>query len=99
AGVDFDTYCRQLEAACRAGASGFVAGRAIWREAVELTDQQARLEFLSRTMPARIQRLGAIAAAHGRPWWERSSHAYSAADAPPAWYSRYPGFTDHALTP
>ncbi|HEY8416669.1 MAG TPA: tagatose 1,6-diphosphate aldolase [Limnochordales bacterium] len=93
AGVDFDTYCRQLEAACRAGASGFVAGRAIWREAVEIIDEGARQEFLSRTMPARIQQLSAIAAAYGRPWWARASHAYSAADAPPDWYARYSGFT------
>lgn len=92
AGVDFDTYSRQLETACQAGASGFVAGRAIWREAVEITDAGARQEFLSKTMPARLQQLADIAAAHGRPWSDRASHAYAAADAPADWYIRYPGF-------
>ncbi|HLT57808.1 MAG TPA: tagatose 1,6-diphosphate aldolase [Limnochordales bacterium] len=92
AGVDFDTYCRQLETACQAGASGFVAGRAIWREAVEITDEAARQAFLAGAMPARLQKLADIAAAHGRPWSARPSHAYSAADAPADWYAAYPGF-------
>ncbi|MFS8534325.1 MAG: tagatose 1,6-diphosphate aldolase [Limnochordales bacterium] len=93
AGVDFDTYCRQLETACRAGASGFVAGRAIWREAVEMADGAARQQFLAETMPARLRKLVDIASEHGRPWHARASHAYTAADAPPDWYASYPGFT------
>ncbi len=34
AGVDFDTYTRQLTVACEAGASGFVVGRAVWNDLV-----------------------------------------------------------------
>src|SRR5690625_2767718 len=35
AGVRFEQFADQLRVACRAGASGFVCGRALWREAVE----------------------------------------------------------------
>ncbi|MBO8141101.1 MAG: tagatose 1,6-diphosphate aldolase [Firmicutes bacterium] len=92
AGVDFATYRRQLEAACRAGASGFVAGRAIWREAVEMTDEPARQAFLTGEMPRRLRELVDVASRYGRPWWERPSHQISAADAPEGWYASYPGF-------
>lgn len=92
AGVDFATYLRQLETACRAGASGFVAGRAIWREAVEITDEAARQKFLSQDMPGRLKALADAAGQHGRPWFARASHSYSPADAPADWYVAYPGF-------
>jgi tagatose 1,6-diphosphate aldolase len=36
AAVDFDTFCQQVEIACRGGASGFLAGRAIWQEAMPI---------------------------------------------------------------
>lgn len=91
AGVSFETYAEQLQVACEAGASGFVAGRAIWREAVEWTDETRRQTFLNETMPARLQKLVDIAAASGTPWHERPSHAYSLADVPEDWYARYEG--------
>lgn len=91
AGVSFETYAEQLQIACEAGASGFVAGRAIWREAVDLTDEEPRRKFLTETMPARLQKLIDIAVASGTPWHERPSHAYSLADVPEDWYAQYPG--------
>jgi tagatose 1,6-diphosphate aldolase len=66
AGADFDVYARQLEVACTAGASGYVAGRAVWHELVaqgvaaggaELTEARRRLSVLSE-----------ITASHARPW-------------------------------
>ncbi len=40
AGVDFDTFCTQVEIACKAGASGFLGGRAIWQEVVQVTSSK-----------------------------------------------------------
>lgn len=92
AGVGFEEYSRQLQIACEAGASGFVAGRAIWREAVELTDKTKRRQFLDETMPGRLQTLIDIAVSTGTSWKERPSHAYSMADVPEDWYAQYKGF-------
>lgn len=90
AGVDFDTYAAQLEAACRAGASGFVGGRAIWKEAVALKAGPERDAFLEGEMPARFKRLFEIAGEYGRPWHEVASHRYTPDEAaPPAWYTAY----------
>ena len=36
AGVNFDLFCQEVEVACRAGASGFLAGRALWQEATQI---------------------------------------------------------------
>ncbi len=92
AGVGFEQYAEQLQIACEAGASGFVCGRAIWREAIELTDEQERQKFLTETMPGRMQTLVDIATSSGTPWKERPSHAYSLADVPEDWYAQYEGF-------
>ncbi|MHC4581572.1 MAG: tagatose 1,6-diphosphate aldolase, partial [Planctomycetota bacterium] len=45
AGVDYDTFLKQLRIACEAGASGAMAGRAVWKEAVTL-DTTVRNDFL-----------------------------------------------------
>jgi len=46
AGVGYETFLKQTEIACRAGASGVIVGRAVWNEAVTL-DVPMRNEFLS----------------------------------------------------
>jgi len=52
-----------------AGATGFIAGRAIWGEAVGLTGE-ARREFLHSTATERMQGLVAAIAGHGPSWHE-----------------------------
>ena len=90
AGVDFSTYARQVEEACQAGASGFVGGRAIWREAATLPEGPERERFLRGEMVRRFEHLAEIAAAHGRPWHRVPSHAYEPGDVAPAgWYRAY----------
>jgi tagatose 1,6-diphosphate aldolase len=67
AGVSFEIFARQVEIACQAGASGFLAGRAIWSEAAEL--KGAELDsFLVGKAADRLSRLADIATEHGRPW-------------------------------
>ena len=64
-GVDPDHFPAAVEAACRAGASGILAGRALWRGTLGAGDPT----FLLRQHAApRLQRLGAIVAMHARPW-------------------------------
>ncbi|MBL8162594.1 MAG: tagatose 1,6-diphosphate aldolase [Anaerolineae bacterium] len=69
AGVDFSTFEEQTRIACESGASGWLAGRAIWKESVTMSpaDRQA---FLAGKAAERIDRLNTIASAAARPWTE-----------------------------
>ena len=67
-GVELDDFPRAVEAACRGGASGFLAGRAIWSDVVEAADPVPLLR--ERSVP-RLERLAAIVDELGRPWREK----------------------------
>lgn len=67
AGVNFDIFRDQLEVACKAGAAGFVAGRAIWKEAASVKGT-ARSEFLQNTAAGRAKELVEIVHQNGNPW-------------------------------
>ena len=68
AGVPFAEFSQAMRVAFdEGGASGFIAGRSVWREAVEL-DGAARQEFLTTVARPRLEELTAIAAKHARPW-------------------------------
>ncbi len=67
AGVDFDTFARQAQVACEAGAAGVIVGRAVWNEAVAL-EGAAREEFLTTTARDRVRRLRAVCAASAHDW-------------------------------
>lgn len=57
-GVDFEGFAKQYEEAKSHGASGFVAGRALWQEACALWKQPKELEqFLTSTLPERFAAL------------------------------------------
>jgi tagatose 1,6-diphosphate aldolase len=86
AGVDFETFVEQTQVACEAGASGFLAGRAIWKEAVTMGDA-ARTQFLNEVAVPRIQKLTQVAVAASRPWTE----FYSLPEATGDWYKTYQG--------
>jgi sulfofructosephosphate aldolase len=64
-GVDPDDFPAAVEAACRAGASGILAGRALWRGVLGADDPALLLRLHSAP---RLQRLGEIVDRHGRPW-------------------------------
>ncbi|MCU1438388.1 MAG: Sulfofructosephosphate aldolase [Naasia sp.] len=68
-GVDRDRFLPAVEAACRAGASGFLAGRALWSDVVGAHDVPARLRELS--VP-RLEALIDVVDRHARPWREAS---------------------------
>ncbi|MCL4393866.1 MAG: tagatose 1,6-diphosphate aldolase [Chloroflexi bacterium] len=72
AGEPFDVFKEQLKVACRAHCSGFVAGRAIWQEAVHLSGRD-RIDFLSGAARKRLAELTEIAVRHGQAWSARYS--------------------------
>ncbi|MGA8848667.1 MAG: tagatose 1,6-diphosphate aldolase [Dehalococcoidia bacterium] len=69
AGVDFDSFRKQVEIACKAGASGFLAGRALWQEGAQIRSREARMNFFQNTAAPRLQELAEIADKYGKPWY------------------------------
>jgi sulfofructosephosphate aldolase len=67
-GVDPADYASAVEAACKAGASGFLAGRALWSDVVGAADL---IPALKQTAVPRLERLIAIVNRYGCPWGER----------------------------
>ncbi len=67
AGVDIDEFLERVRIALEAGAVGFIAGRAIWGEAVALEGEE-RVSFLQETAVPRLAALCDILARHGRSW-------------------------------
>ena len=73
AGVPFDQFTDIIQiAAEEGGASGFIAGRSVWREVVSLTGQQ-RQEFLTSVALPRLERLITVAERSARPWTQITS--------------------------
>jgi len=67
AGVDFNLFLRQVEIACRCGASGFIAGRALWKEGIPMPALE-RADWLTNVAAARLDQLTEIADRYARPW-------------------------------
>ncbi|MFL5944866.1 MAG: hypothetical protein ACJ74C_05440 [Gaiellaceae bacterium] len=67
-GVAPADFPRAVEASCRGGASGMLAGRAIWTATLGADDPT---ELLRTDSVPRLQELAAIVAAHGRPWRDK----------------------------
>ena len=71
AGVDFDSFKKQVGIACKAGASGFLAGRALWQEGAQISSRKERMSFFQNTAAPRLKNLAEIADSYGRPWYSR----------------------------
>jgi sulfofructosephosphate aldolase len=67
-GVAPERYPAAVEAACKGGASGMLAGRAVWTATLAADDPT---ELLREHSVPRLQQLGAIVDEHGRPWREK----------------------------
>ena len=83
AAVDYETFVRQVTAACNAGASGIAVGRAVWKEAVIMNSDE-RIEFLRTTAQQRLARLTSLCHALARPYTD-----FYTADTPFDWYKNY----------
>ncbi len=84
AGVDFEAFKPQVQVACECGASGFLAGRAIWKEAAAMSTAD-RAAFLADTASARLCQLLEVAAANARPWTD----FYAPPQSSETWYESY----------
>ena len=84
AGVNYETYLRQVVIACQAGASGVAVGRAVWKEATALSGA-ARSQFLQTTARSRMSRITQLCDALAKPWTE----FYAPMEVNETWYSSY----------
>jgi sulfofructosephosphate aldolase len=67
-GVDPADFPRAVEASCRGGASGMLAGRAVWTMTLDAEDPA---ELLREHSAPRLRELGEIVDESGRPWRDR----------------------------
>jgi tagatose-1,6-bisphosphate aldolase len=81
AGVSYDTFMKQVGIACEAGASGVMAGRTVWKEAVTL-DVAGRNNFLKSAGYERMQGIKSLCEQLGRPF----SEVYDAPEPDYDWY-------------
>jgi sulfofructosephosphate aldolase len=69
-GVDPRDFPAAVEAACKGGASGMLAGRAVWTATLGADDPTGLLR--EQSVP-RLEQLGAIVDRHGRPWHAKAA--------------------------
>ncbi|HEX4252651.1 MAG TPA: hypothetical protein VH008_32615 [Pseudonocardia sp.] len=73
AGVPFAEFTEVLKVAFdEGGASGFIAGRSVWRESLALSGAR-RQEFLTGVARPRLDALREVAAERARPWTEAAA--------------------------
>jgi len=90
AGVDFDSFKKQVEIACKSGASGFLAGRALWQEGAQIRSRDERMNFFQNTAASRLKELAEIADSYGKPWYSRlGAENGKFASVAEGWYRSY----------
>jgi tagatose 1,6-diphosphate aldolase len=88
AGVDFEVFTRQVEIACSAGASGYIAGRSLWKDGIPLPSAE-RVAFMNSIVARRLDRLTEITSRNARPW--RDFYPSLADSVQEGWYLSYQG--------
>lgn len=89
-GVEYNTFRKQVEIACRAGASGFLAGRALWQEAVDLRSRSERMDYFRSVAAQRLKEITEIANDCGTPWYTKGGCGDGRFDiVAEGWYRRY----------
>jgi tagatose 1,6-diphosphate aldolase len=88
AGVNYETFKTQVEIACRAGASGFLAGRSIWRDAASTPGPEDRIRA-GKGAAKRIAELAAITRTHGRAYQPQLSGTDLTEAFPEFWYANW----------
>lgn len=78
-GVDPDDFPGAVAACCAGGASGMLAGRAVWTATLDADDPTRLLR--EHSVP-RLQELAAIVDRYGRPWREKLGLGREAAQQP-----------------
>lgn len=86
AGVDFPVFAAQVEIACQAGASGFIGGRAVWKEGIA-QPPSSRKSWLGTVACDRLDKLNDITDAFARPWTDY--YPLQDLDQYQDWYASY----------
>lgn len=90
AGTDFETFSKQVEIACKAGASGFLAGRALWQEGVQIRSREERMNFFKSTAVPRLKKLTEMVKKYGKPWYVKmGSEKGDFGAVNEGWYQQY----------
>ena len=90
AGADFKTFRKQVEIACKSGASGFLAGRALWQEGVQIRSREERMQFFKDTAALRLKDLAEIVNKYGKPWYTKMGNETGEFEAASeGWYQQY----------
>ena len=90
AGVDFTRFKKEVEIACKAGASGFMAGRALWQEATYISPREERVKFFKSQTVSRLKELTLMADKWATPWYvKKGSKGGRFPDLPEGWYRSY----------
>ena len=90
AGVDFTRFRKEVEIACKAGASGFMAGRALWQEAARISSREKRLSFFKSQTASRLKELTQIADKWATPWHVKMGYKDGRfPDLSEGWYRSY----------
>jgi tagatose 1,6-diphosphate aldolase len=90
AGVSYHEFKTEVEIACKAGASGFMAGRALWQEATRVNSREERLSFFRNHTVARLKELTDIADTLGVPWYAKMGYEDGQfPDLAEGWYKSY----------
>jgi tagatose 1,6-diphosphate aldolase len=85
AGVGYADFATQVEISCRAGASGYLAGRSIWRDAVSTHDADRREAAVAEARD-RLEKLNRITRQYGRPYHPTQPLDDVIKALPPEWY-------------
>jgi tagatose 1,6-diphosphate aldolase len=88
AGVGYEAFKTQIEIACRAGGSGFMAGRSIWRDAASTHDPGQR-DLAAQDAVRRLSELAAVTRRYGRPFAPRLEQNDLLCAFPEFWYARW----------
>ena len=89
AGADFNVFRGLVEVACQGGASGFLAGRAIWKDAFREKTLAAQMEYVRTQGVRNFQALADLAHRYARPWWDFYGGKEKLQDHFEGWYVKY----------
>lgn len=90
AGANFENFRKEVELACKGGASGFMAGRALWQEATHISSREERLDFFKSQTVSRLRDLTRIADRWAMPWYAKmGSKDGRFQELPEGWHSSY----------
>ena len=84
--MPFERFKEQVAVSCRAGASGYLGGRAVWQETVDAETPEEHRVALERAAE-KVEELNAITRVEGRPFRPWLDFETAVSTFPATWYS------------